>query len=322
MKKVAVTGGSGFIGTHLVNELVLLGFYIINIDIKEPILKEHTVFWKNIDILDSKALQDIVSAFQPDIFIHLAANGGVTGKTLDEYRQNTEGTKNVLDTINSVSSISRVVITSSQVVCKPGYMPKHDEDFCPQIAYDESKVLTEKYTRESNLKATWAIVRPTYIWGPYHPRNAYDLFASIKKGIYLFPGKKPVIRSYGYVKNVAWQIIQIALIDEHKVNKQVFYVGDMPINYFDWVNEFSKSLNGKPVKTIPKTLLYLLAKIGDTISIFTSKPFLINSYRYLNMTAENNTPMEKTFQVLGAPPISLEKGREETVDWLINIAKI
>jgi len=316
MNKILITGGSGFIGTHLIQELQYSDIEIINIDIQKPILEEHLKYWKSCDILDKDKLLGIIADFKPDWLVHLAADGSVSGKTIEEYQQNTIGTKNILEIIQQVNTTKKVVITSSQVVCKLGQIPAHDTDFSPEYAYAESKVLTEIYTREANLDCCWTIIRPTYIWGPYHPRNSKDLFYSIKKRWYLYPGKKTIIRSYGYVKNVAKQIKKILEIENELVDKQVFYVGDSPIDYYEWVNLFSVKLTGKPVRTIPKQILYLIALLGEGISFFLSKPFLMNLYRYKNMTSDNYTPMKKTQDILNVKGIEMEVAVDETVRWI------
>jgi nucleoside-diphosphate-sugar epimerase len=316
MKKILITGGSGFIGTHLINELEKLHVPILNIDINPPILENHLKYWRECDILDRDQLQQIMIEFQPIWCVHLAADGSVSGKSLDDYEENTVGTQNLLECIKNINSIKKVIITSSQVVCKLGHIPLNDLDFSPEYAYAESKVLTEKYTREANLKCCWTIIRPTYIWGPYHPRNSKDLFYSIKKRWYLFPGKSPIIRSYGYVKNVAKQIVMILEIQDYLVDKKVLYVGDKPINYFEWVNLFSLNLTGKRVRIVPRKILYLVALIGEGIGKITSKAFLMNMYRYRNMTMNNWTPMDKTFELLGYFEDNLENNIEETTRWL------
>ena len=62
--KCIVTGGSGFIGTHLVDELIRKNYEVLNIDIKPPILNAHIANWKERDILDSEALlEDFLPTF-------------------------------------------------------------------------------------------------------------------------------------------------------------------------------------------------------------------------------------------------------------------
>ena len=95
------------------------------------------------------------------------------GKSLNDFRDNTIGTANVLEAIRKTPTISRVVITSSQHVRKPGSgLPQNDEDFAPHGLYGESKKITEQLTRWAGLPCIWTIIRPTTVWGPWHPSLA------------------------------------------------------------------------------------------------------------------------------------------------------
>ena len=83
MNKILITGGSGFIGTNLID------FYsekcdILNIDIKAPRNKAHLPYWKNIDILDEQKTLDLFKAFQPDFVFHMGARTDLDGKTLKD----------------------------------------------------------------------------------------------------------------------------------------------------------------------------------------------------------------------------------------------
>lgn len=317
-ERILITGGSGFIGTHLIDLLMSEEnkWDIINIDKQKPLKEEHSVFWKEVNILDNERLSTIIKTFEPKYVVHLAANGGVTGTSLEDYIDNTTGTQNVIEAVKNCTNTKRIIVTSSQVVCKPGYIPKSDTDFCPTIPYAESKVITEKITREANLSCEWIIIRPSYIWGPYHPRNADEILKTIDKRWYIHPSGKPVIRSYGYVKNVAWQMHKLLTIEPDKVNKKVFYVSDMPIDFYNWVNALSVKLTNHKVRVLPRQMLKLMALLGDIVSKVIGKPFYINSYRYYNMTQENIIPINQTFDILGTPPYTLEQGVGETIAWV------
>ena len=81
--------------------------------------------------------------------MHLAARASTEGKTLDDFRDNTVGTANLLETIKVTPSVSQVVITSSQHVRKPGSgFTTDDHDYVPHGLYGESKVITEKLVHE------------------------------------------------------------------------------------------------------------------------------------------------------------------------------
>jgi len=248
--------------------------------------------------MDRKTLFEIIKEFQPNYVVHLAARADVDGKKLDDYLVNTEGTYNVLSAIKHVSSVKRVVITSTQFVNHYNGTPKNDEDFAPHTVYGESKVITEKLTREANLKCCWTIIRPTNIWGPWHWRYPYEFWKVIADGKYLHPKVKKVTRSYGYVGNIVWQIQQILVLEEDKVNKQVFYVGDKPIDILEWVNGFSRQQIGKDVRLVLPLFVKGLAVFGDILKI-VGITFPITSSRYKSMTTSNIAPMDKTFKIIG-----------------------
>ena len=173
--KILITGGSGFIGTNLIETLRKTDADILSIDMVEPKLKEHRTVWKQVDIREKDALMMIVKDFQPEYVIHLAARTDLNGKTLQDYNANMQGVTNLLDALEQVKDLKRVVFASSMYVCEPGYMPKDFEDYAPHTLYGESKVETEKRIKERNPEYTWSIIRPTSIWGPWfgEPYNKF-----------------------------------------------------------------------------------------------------------------------------------------------------
>jgi nucleoside-diphosphate-sugar epimerase len=316
--KLLITGGSGFIGTNAIDVFSADGTDILNYSLHPPLKPEHKQYWVQGDILDSATIRAAFEKFQPDRVLHLAARAECDENTTVEegYKVNTEGTQNVLDAIRATPSVDRVIITSSQFVCGPGPLPKHDADYFPETVYGESKAISEKLTRAANLPATWTIIRPTNIWGPWHMRYRREFWRVVERGLYIHPGHQPVIRCYGYVKNVLDQIRKIFEAPRELVHGKTIYLGDRPTNLFDWVNGFSKALAGRPVRVVPRSIMRMLAMVGDIPTRLTGKPFLINSSRLRSMTTDYNTPIAETFKLLGENPYTLEQGIDETVAWL------
>ncbi|MCB0410748.1 MAG: NAD(P)-dependent oxidoreductase, partial [Flavobacteriales bacterium] len=230
-KNVLITGGSGFIGVNLIELLIKQSNYsILNIDVKKPPIKEHLSVFKMISILDKHSLIKAIEDFKPEIVIHLSARTDTDPKTtLKDYEVNTLGSYNLIEALEKCPSIKRVIFTSTQFVNQYHGTPEHDEDFAPHTVYGESKVLMEQRIRQSNLPFEWVIIRPTNIWGPWHIRYPYEFWNVLSKGLYIHPGGEKVMRSYGYVGNVVWQILHMMNAESNKINHQVFYVGDKPI---------------------------------------------------------------------------------------------
>ncbi len=316
--KLLITGGSGFIGTNLVQDCIDNNIDITNVDWNPPLYEAHTPYWQECNIMDSKQLHEIFAAYQPTHVVHLAARTDTDIYELDgdltEYIQNTQGTKHVLGCIKATATVERAIITSSMFVCEAGYLPQHDQDYRPFTLYGVSKKLTEVYTREANLDCTWTIIRPQTIWGPWSLRYRDVMFKVMKKGWYFHPSKRNVRRAYGYVGNVVWQIRQMLKASPPKVHQQVFYVGDTPIDLRQWVEEIARQLTGKPVRILPTAVVRSIALTGDLLTK-GNIPFPLTSTRFNSMTQDYLAPIDKTYQVFGSPPFTVEEGVRKMIAW-------
>lgn len=317
--RVLITGGSGFIGTNLTERLDKEGIIFCNVDIVPPKIPILNKYWIQVDIMNYSDLKSVFERFKPTAVIHLAAETDTDPlKTMDDYQVNTIGSLNVINSAKAVECVDRFILTSTQFVNQSPLGPQNDEDYAPHTIYGESKIISEKYLRSSGLKATWTIIRPTNVWGPWHLRYPFEFWKIIAEGKYFHPGRQRVIRSYGYVGNVVDQIITILAKSRDQVSKKVYYVGDNPINLFDWVNGFSIKQTGKGVKVVPRFFIYTIALFGDVLQAFKIK-FPLTTSRYRSMTTDNPAFMGKTFYELGSPKYSLNEGIDQTVKWLRNV---
>lgn len=313
--RLLVTGGSGFIGTNLVAFYVERGVQLLNLDWNPPLDPGHQGMWRRADLMDASALDTAFRDFQPTHVVHLAARTDTDEKVdVDAYRQNHEGTRILLEVVKRFAGIKHIIVTSTQFVCEAGYQPKHDLDFKPFTVYGESKRRTEMVTREAGLTCAWTIIRPTTIWGPWSLRYRDVMFRIMRKGLYFHPGKGTVVRSYGYVGNVVWQIDRMLSAPHEKVAGKVFYVGDQPLDLKVWVEAVSRQLVGKPVRYIPTGLIRVIAFAGDVLG-FVRIPFPITSGRFRSMTSDYITPMDRTIEALGEAPFTLDEGVKRTVRW-------
>ncbi len=315
--KLLVTGASGFIGTNFIEYFSTQDCTLLNLDIQTPLNPEHQKFWKMADIMNPAELEMAFAEFQPTHVVHMAARAECDETTTVEegYAANTTGTENVLNAIKKTPSIERVIIVSTQYVCGPGRLPENDEDYFPHTVYGQSKVITEQLTRTADLKCIWTFVRPTNIWGPWHFRYQQEAWRVIKKGLYLHPAGDPVVRSYGYVGNIVWQMERILNAPAEQVDRQTFYVGDRPIDIYEWVVAFSMALRGQHARKVPRVILQMIGLVGD-VAGFARIKFPLTSSRVRSMTQDYLTPMDKTFETFGEPPCSLQNGVAETVKWL------
>ena len=324
--KVLVTGGSGFIGTNMVSLLIDKGFDVVNYDIKKPKIESHLKFWTEVDICNKTQIEMLFKNDNPDYVIHLAARTDLNEKSdLEGYKANIEGVRNVINASATLTNLKRIIVASSMLVCKLGYLPSGFHDYAPNSLYGESKVFTEKIVKESNLD--WVIVRPTSIWGPWFGEPYRNFFNLVISGLYFnVPKLVSSTKTYGYVGNTCLQIYNLLLSEDLSVTKNYFYLGDdPPINVTDWATRIRKLNNQSRPIIMPVNVLRFAALIGDVIQKYSGfSHFPMNSFRYRNMT--NNNIIADLHRTIDLTKCGRDSNFDvqitETLDWLKNINKI
>ena len=315
MSKILITGGSGFIGTNLIEYLRKANAEILSIDISDPKIVEHHQYWKCIDILDEDSLTKSVMAFQPEYVIHLAAKTDLNGKTLKDYDANMQGVTNLLNVLDKVGSVKHAVFASSMYVCEPGYIPKDFEDYAPHTLYGESKVETERRIKEHNPKYIWSIIRPTSIWGPWFGEPYNKFFHIVLNRMYFHMGKRACKKTYGYVDNAIYQIISILHADAEKVNKNVYYLGDYePYDITEWANEIANEV-GIHIPRIPYWCFVCAGWFGDLLKKINVS-FPMTSFRLHNMTTDNVHNLEPIHKIAPDIPVNRIEGTKRTLSWI------
>ena len=310
-----ITGGSGFIGTNIVEYFIKEGYEILNVDIAPPRNPEHQKYWKKVDILQFDLLEKVLLDFCPKYVLHLAARTDLKGKVSYDYNVNTIGTSNLITVLNKVSSVKRVLFASSMLVCKPGYLPFHEIDYSPSTVYGESKVEMENIIRKSTQNYEWTIIRPTSIWGPFFKEPYKDFFQLIKNRKYFHIGEMSCTKTYGFIGNVIYQIEEIFYADISKVHSKIFYLGDYdPVNIEIWANEIAIQF-GYKIHSLPFALIKLAALGGDLLNFFGIK-FPMTSFRLKNMTTNNVIDLTSTQNVAPSVPYTRVHGIHITLNWM------
>ncbi len=313
--RVLLTGASGFIGTNLVEDLIKKGHDVCNIDWKEPKLRNRKKLWMNVDINNYSAFEKACINFNPEYLIHLAARTDLDGKTMLDYNQNVIGVKNLMNIVQKLPNLKKVVITSSKFVARNGYKIKNQFDYCPHTIYGESKVETEKIVWSNKPHCDWCIIRPTSIWGPWFGVPYKNFFDMITKRMYFHIGKIKCYKTYGYIGNSVYQIEQLLFNETLDEDNKVFYIGDVPayeIN--EWADEIATQL-GFTIPTMPVWFVKNLARFGDFLEKFHIH-FPMQSFRFKNMTNDGINDMTNTFKIAPHIPYSRFDGVRETLAWM------
>lgn len=317
-RRILVTGGSGFIGTNLVGHLLGLGdTEVVSLDREPPRDRSHQPHWQRVDLLDRDALRRAVAAASPEVIVHLAARTDLDGVDEADYAVNVAGVDHLIDAAAD-AGVDRVLFGSSQLVCTPGHRPVDEFDYSPPNAYGRSKVLGEELVRERAAdRFTWALLRPTSIWGPWWGRLYSTFFRTVAAGRYLHPRGLDVHKSFGYVGNAVHRIDVLCEVPAERLHTRMLYLSDdEPYRILDWANEIAAAWGRRPVRQVPSWVLGGLATGGDLAAKLGWSAPPITSYRLRNICTDTRFDLAPLIELCGPAPIARRDGVDRTVDWM------
>jgi GlcNAc-P-P-Und epimerase len=317
--RAVVTGTSGFIGRHLAEALTDRGHSVLGFDRRDPATAPRGYEHRAVDLLDAERVRRALREWQPDVVLHLAARTDMDEhRDLRAYAANIDGVRNLVTAIQDTPSVRRWICTSTQLICRVGYRPTHDRDYCPDSLYGQSKVETEEICRAADGGGvTWTIVRPTTIWGPGMKPHYVRFFRMVRQGRYFHVGRRPLLKTYGYVGNTVHQFMRLLIAPAEQVHRRTFYLADYePLSLQEWAEEFRQQLGAPPIRTIPLALAAGAAHVGDLLNAVGLRDFPFNSFRLNNIMTPYQMDTGATREVCGPVPWTMRDGVTATVSWL------
>tara|TARA_B100000989_G_scaffold296001_1_gene278283 strand:+ start:238 stop:1194 length:957 start_codon:yes stop_codon:yes gene_type:complete len=167
--KVIVTGGCGFIGSHLVDTLILKGHEVSVID---NMCRGHYIWSKtnssspnlyNIDINDLENLEKAFNDFKPEMVFHMAAHHYIPfceNNPYETFSNNVSGTINVVNCSHKSGNVKKMFFASTGDVYAPSsYKHRETDQVSPIYIYGESKLIGENILRryKSSLEVDFDI---------------------------------------------------------------------------------------------------------------------------------------------------------------------
>lgn len=292
--KIAVIGGSGFIGTVLVRKLLEAGHKVSIFDIQES--KAYPEKVTIVDVRDESAMMKSLKGF--DVVYNLAAahRDDVRPESL-YFDTNVGGAENTVKAALA-NGIKHVIFTSSVALYGLNVgVPDESFPHRPFNAYGQSKAGAEKVFvkwQEADPTHQLTIVRPVAIFGVGNRGNIFNLIRQITGGKFVMVGNGENRKSIGYVENLT----------DFLVHALGFETGLNLFNYADkpdmTMNEFVRVVRESFGKSgVGFRLPYWIGIMGgwtfDALAAITGKTFPISSVRIRKFCADTQVSSEKAF---------------------------
>ncbi len=226
MPKALVTGGAGFIGSHLCESLLRAGMQVVVADDlstgKKSFVPKAAKF-KKIDVRTT-ALADLIKEWRPDYICHLAAQRSAAqsrSEAVFDAQVNVVGTVNALSAAAKIGVKKFLFVSSAAVYGAPRQIPTpEDTDFQFNSPYAVSKFAGEQYVEfyQSSFNLPTVILRLANVYGPRQDAGSEGgvvaKFASalVSNKTLTIEGRGEQTRDFIYVADIA-QGLLTALLD-------------------------------------------------------------------------------------------------------------
>ena len=314
IRRVAVTGATGFIGRHLTAHLVEQG-----VDVRAIVRARsaHAAPPGGTIVQAPLATSALTEAFAGvDAVVHLA--GVVSTVREREYVEvNAVGTEAVGAAARAVGA--RLIYVSSLAAAgsaSPAAPRREDDLSAPLTPYGRSKLEGEQ--RISAIEGLqWTILRPSVVYGP-GDRAMLPLFRFARLGVMPLVGRRDAAYTFIYIHDVVRAID--AALDAPALQDTVFVGHPLPVTARDLLTRIQAALGGSALTIpIPSVITSLAAIAGEAAGQVVGRPMLLNRWRHAELSAEGFVCcVDRLRDRLGiVAQVELQQGLDETALWYI-----
>lgn len=287
---VLVTGGHGFVGSHLCERLVRDGHRVRLLARQGADLERIAGLPVQVvagDLCDAASLAPAVAGV--DAILHLAA--ALKGfAEADLKRVNEDGTRNLAEAaLRHAGGLRRFVLVSSLAAAgpSPGGPAPRTEDMpdAPLTWYGATKLAGERALVATALPSV--ILRPAVVFGP-RERDLYGYFRIVKRGLLPYVGGVERWYSLVYVKDLVEAIVRAAGAPLERVPSGArFFVADpLPVTWPDLGRRIARVLGvrARPLP-LPAGIARLAGRCADGAARLRRRPEIFSSQKVIEMCA-------------------------------------
>lgn len=303
---VLVTGGCGFIGSHLVEALAAQGSSVWVLDNLQAGTLDNLLAVRNAvevavgDVRDAARVREVVGRCQPQVVFHLAANASVPGSVDDpayDFETNSAGTFVVLDALRECGCCKKVVLASSGAVYgQPRVFPIGEEHAVDPISpYGASKACAELTARMFSRVYGMPVVIAR-IFNTYGPRMARFVVLDFLRKLRRNPSVLEVLgdgqqkRDFTYVADT---VQGLRLLAERGVASEAYNIS---------------SGSSTSVTALAHVLIAALGLEGQTQLAYTGSSWTGDAQRW-------EVSIDKIRGIDFSPEVQLAEGLRHTIRW-------
>lgn len=310
---VFIVGGSGFIGSRLVGELLRRGHRVTIYDIAPPPARTDATFIQG-DVRNVDALTAGLPGH--DLVINLAAEHRDDVRPISRYDEvNVEGARVLCDAMTR-TGLDRLVFTSSVAVygVHPGAIREDaTHDFFND--YGRTKHEAEGVYRtwqEAAPSRSLSVLRPTVVFGPGNRGNVYNLVKQVKSGTFLMVGSGQNRKSIAHVENVVGFLIHLS---GYGPGVRTFNYADKPdFTMNELVDTVCETLGRRAnFPRLPYGAGLMIGKVADLVSRLTGRSLPISTVRVEKFCMSSEIDANAAFDAGYTPPLPLKDGLRDFV---------
>lgn len=310
---VLVLGGSGFIGTRLVGDLLAKAIPVRIGDLRPS--ETYPDLWTPCDIREADSLERCLRGMS--IGINLAAEHRDDVQPISRYHEtNVEGAERLCSVARAVG-LQRLIFTSTVAVY--GFQKTatgEDGPFEPFNEYGKTKLEAEAIYRawaEEDPRRSLVIVRPTVVFGEGNRGNVYNLLHQMASGSFLMVGSGNNVKSMAYVGNIA-AFLAYSLSCGSGI--EIFNYVDGPDMSTNELVQFIGRCLGKSEKVsrIPRSAAMLGGHALDILARLSGKRFPISAIRIRKFCETTQFRADRIRERTNfVAPFSLREALERTI---------
>ncbi|MFP4528457.1 MAG: NAD-dependent epimerase/dehydratase family protein [Candidatus Kapaibacterium sp.] len=320
--KALVTGATGFIGSHVADQLLGRGY-----EVRCTIRKTSSLRWlkdKPIELVEA-SLSDKASLIKAvegvDYIVHIA--GLTAARNYEEFLLgNRDCTRNLVEAATEAApGLKRFLFMSSQTVAGPSPAfdrpVTEDQPARPLTAYAKSKLAAEEEVRKASGRIPITIVRPPAVYGP-RDTAIYPVFQAVNRGVGTLIGMKPKYVSLIHGADLARGTIDC--LESDKTVGEMYYISSE--QFYTWpqlIGWMQQAAGAKVVVKLklPHFLVLAAAGMSEFFGRFQKKPPVFNYEKGIDFIQSFWTcSVGKARRDFGwQQKISAEEGIHDTVGW-------